>query len=100
MGDNAGNSMAIQADGQILVAGNAHTPDSSGTGLWRFNPEGTADVTFGQGGWVPETITSGARTVSWYGVTIQPDGRIVCFGTLYMKTNPYVPYPVVARFWQ
>jgi uncharacterized delta-60 repeat protein len=95
-----GSAIAIQASGHILVAGDSVSPDSWVPGLWRFNPDGTPDVMFGQDGWVPETITSGKRVASWAGIALQPDGQIVCVGHMDMSASPGVWYPILARFWQ
>jgi uncharacterized delta-60 repeat protein len=79
--DDAG-SVAIQADGKIVVAGAASHGSSTGDlALARYNPDGTLDQTFGP---------SGLRTTNLQGhsddndraraVAIQPDGNIVVAG--------------------
>ncbi len=72
-GDGA-SAMAIQADGKIVAAGEAAY--GAEFGLARYNPDGTLDVTFGDGGRVTTDIPpSGA-----YAMAIQPDGKIVAAG--------------------
>ena len=63
-----GTCMAVQADGKIVTAG-----DTSGLfALARYNPDGTADVSFGEDGKV--YIDFGGSITA---IHIQPDGKIV-----------------------
>ena len=61
----------IQADGKIVMVGNA----GSGTGLARYNTNGSLDTTFGSGGKVTNTTVSGAVDG-----LIQADGKILSAG--------------------
>lgn len=75
-------SIAIQSDGKILVAGSAH---SIATGLdfalVRYSPDGGLDTTFGVGGKVTTDFGGSTNTDEAYGIAIQSDGRIVVAGS-------------------
>jgi uncharacterized delta-60 repeat protein len=73
-GDEA-RSVAIQANGRIVVAG---TDSWRKWALVRYRPDGTLDETFGDGGIVRTNFTAG-DDVAW-DVAIQADGRIVAVG--------------------
>ena len=96
--------LAIQPDNKIVVAGDSedfvaadHVVYSAG--LWRFNPEGTVDTTFGIGGRVLESIISGSSYATWKGMALH-DGKIVCGGEVWTSTTATFGYAVIARFWQ
>jgi uncharacterized delta-60 repeat protein len=69
-------AIAVQTDGRIVVAGTV----AAGFGIARLNPNGTIDTTFGTNGLVSfrfaNNDAAGLRSMA-----IQPDGRIVLFGT-------------------
>ncbi len=77
-----GTSLAIQPDGEIVVAGTVEDFSSftQGFGVARYNPDGSLDPSFGTGG---EVVTSFGPNVSGNaaGVAIAPDGDIVVAGT-------------------
>jgi len=75
--DMAG-SVAVQADGKLVVAGSAPTLDSSNFALERYNSNGALDVSFGTGGKV--TTDFGGRFQFWTSVALQVDGKIVAAG--------------------
>ena len=83
-GWNSGNSVAIQGDGKILVAGTS----SGNFALVRYNVDGTLDSGFGQAG---KTLTTAGVGSSWdagaYSITVQPDGNILVAGTSWNGTN-------------
>jgi uncharacterized delta-60 repeat protein len=77
----ASDGVALQADGGILVTGTGPTAES---GLWvvevsRFLDTGVLDTTFGNDG-IARASFPGFENAS-YGVTVQPDGKIVAAGT-------------------
>jgi uncharacterized delta-60 repeat protein len=77
--DQAGAAV-LQADGKIVAAGgvwNATLTDFD-FGVVRYNTNGTLDNTFGTGGIVVGQDTTDLD--SFYGMTIQSDGKIVCTG--------------------
>jgi uncharacterized delta-60 repeat protein len=78
--DNA-HAVAIQADGKIVAAGETRTIGSptGGFALARYNPDGSLDVTFGNGG--KAITTFGGLGDAAAGIVIQTDGKIVAAGT-------------------
>lgn len=75
---DAGYDLAIQADGKIVVAGEAFTGALTfDFALARYNPNGTLDVSFGAAGKVVTDTNAGARALA-----IQADGKLVAAGAL------------------
>ena len=78
-GSHAGQAVALQSDGKILVAGESLDsttgPDFAAV---RYNPNGTLDMTFGS----PGMVTTAFDTVSdsGNGVALYSDGKIVAAG--------------------
>ena len=73
-----GNSVALQSDGKIVVAGVSNNDDIA---VVRYNTDGSLDATFGTGGKVTTSIGSGMD----YGnsVVLQSNGKIVVTGWSY-----------------
>jgi len=73
------HSLAIQADGKIIVAGDGINSGSSNyvSIIARFNADGTLDTSFAGGGRRTDTI--GTTSQAWV-VKMQPDGMIVVGG--------------------
>jgi uncharacterized delta-60 repeat protein len=70
-------AIAIQPNGQIVAAavGDFFLEGSVG----RFNPDGSVDTTFGNGGFaISRSLTSGAGTLSF--MALQADGKILVTG--------------------
>jgi len=69
--------VAIQHDGKIIAVGQAvgATEPFLGTGLARYNPDGSLDASFGTGGTV--TATLGEEPAA---MAVQTDGKIVTAG--------------------
>ena len=78
--DDQANSMAIQTDGKIVVAGYSKTNFA----IVRYLPNGLLDPAFGNGGIVVTTIRSGDDNTS--ALAIQSDGKIVVAGTTYVSS--------------
>jgi len=78
-------SVATQADGKIVAVGSV----SSGTGsdflLIRYNPDGSLDTSFGNGGSVVTAVGSSSDYA--YGVFSQSDGKILVGGYVYGIAN-------------
>ena len=78
-------AVAIQADGKIVVAGNAVVGRTSNNqfnfdfALARFNADGSPDLSFGNGGKV--TTDFNGQTDRAFAVAIQGDGKIVVAGS-------------------
>jgi uncharacterized delta-60 repeat protein len=69
-----GPVMAIQSNGQIVLAGQILAPDEN-LALARVNTDGSLDTNFGTGGTVTTNIPGEARAVA-----LQADGKIVAVG--------------------
>lgn len=99
--DNHKLSLALQADGKIVVTGSAAgidgVPDLFVT---RLNTNGTKDTTFGGTGSVRLDV-DGATSASIErarGVAIQPDGKIVVVGNVNYGTQSNTQHVIVARY--
>jgi uncharacterized delta-60 repeat protein len=68
------NAMVIQSDGKFVVAGLANSEFA----VARFLTNGLPDPSFGGSGIVLDTANGDSGA---YGVTLQPDGKIVAVGT-------------------
>ncbi|MBI3456793.1 MAG: hypothetical protein HY002_13540 [Candidatus Rokubacteria bacterium] len=69
-GDVAGQGLALQPDGKIVVAGRT----GAAFALARYQPNGTLDASFGTGGKVTSPAGAG------WAVALQADGKIVVAG--------------------
>jgi uncharacterized delta-60 repeat protein len=93
--DPQGGSIAYQiafdSDGKFITAS-----DGAGLALFRYNSDGTRDVTFADGGTADtrvvapysENIAEGAR-----GLAIQPDGKVVVVGQVELDNVSYPRIP-------
>ena len=90
-GTAAARSVAVQSDGQIVVAGYRAGPDTSNqylAGVVRLNgSEGSLDTSFGGDGIV--TFGFGSESNFASSVAMQSDGRIVVAGTSYDSGTNY-----------
>ncbi len=86
-----GNSVAVQADGKILLAG------SSGDdfALARYNSDGSLDTTFGSNG---KLATDFGGVDYGYSVTVQPDGKILLAGQHFHNDSVYNIDLAVSRY--
>lgn len=78
--DVIGKSLAIQADGKIILAGYSYTifNDNDDFALARYHPDGSIDQTFGTNGVV---FTSFGVNRDWINsIALQSDGKIVAGG--------------------
>ena len=75
-GNIDGSSVAVQADGKIVVAGYAN----GGFGVLRYNTDGSLDTGFGTGGLVSSNVSNNGLSNSAYCVVMQSDGKIVVGG--------------------
>ena len=75
-----GYPVALQADGKIVVAGEAGCCGGNPkVALARYDADGSLDTGFGDGGKVVTDLSPGEDVV--FGLVVQPDGRIVAAGT-------------------
>ncbi len=86
-----GNSVTVQADGKILVAGGSHNGDNVDFALVRYNTDGSLDPAFGSGGKVTTAI--GAGNDAPCSVTVQADGKILVAG--YSRNGTYNDFALV-----
>src|SRR4029450_2106701 len=86
-------ALALQPDGKIIAAGtdfvDFNPGDMSDTdfALARYNPDGSLDTTFGNGGTVTTDFFGTEDDV--FSVLIQPDGKIVAVGSANDPANFY-----------
>ncbi|MBK9716660.1 MAG: T9SS type A sorting domain-containing protein [Saprospiraceae bacterium] len=81
-----GNSLTIQSDGKIVVAGESRNESYSDFALVRYNTNGSLDSSFDSDGKVT-TIVNGSALNGAYSVVIQSDGKIVAAGYSGHKQN-------------
>jgi uncharacterized delta-60 repeat protein len=91
--------LALLSNGKILVAGVSDASGSKDFALARYNPDGTLDSGFGNGGLVTETSRSLTADIV-RGLAVQPDGRIVVVGVSYEDVATMGPNAdfIVARY--
>ncbi len=90
-GSAVANSVALQADGKIVLAGTNTTVDSSFFALARYNIDGKLDVTFDGDGKLLSDFTHQQDNAN--SVAIQKDGKIVVAGSV----NNYLSFSL-ARY--
>jgi uncharacterized delta-60 repeat protein len=85
---------AVQSDGKVIVAGSTNQENGQGTDLAviRLNPDATLDQTFGitlgggVGGGLFE-LPLDSQIDNFFGVAIQPDGRVILVGSIGFSTE-------------
>lgn len=70
------HAVAAQADGKIVVAGQSFFSNGDFL-IARYDSNGSLDSSFGDGG---KVITDFGNSDAAYGMTIQPDGKIIAVG--------------------
>ena len=84
-GDDIGNSVVVQADGKIVVAGRSYNGSDFDFSLTRYNPDGSLDTSFNGDGKLTTDFGSGDdHSLS---VSIQADGKILAAGYSFNGTN-------------
>jgi uncharacterized delta-60 repeat protein len=93
-------ALIIQSDGRILMAGNDEdattSPVKNYFAVWRFNSDGTPDVSFGIGGEVTTGFTSDQMQAA-NSIALQSDGKFVVGGVALVNS---VGELALARYWQ
>lgn len=87
------SALAVQSNGKIVVAGHSNLTGYFNFALARYNPDGSLDTSFGDGG--KSTVLVDPDTEA-YAVAVQPDGKIVVAG--YRNMDGDDPDVVVARY--
>ncbi|HSK72137.1 MAG TPA: FG-GAP-like repeat-containing protein, partial [Pyrinomonadaceae bacterium] len=77
-GASGANAAALAPNGKIVTAGDSYNLKDNEFALARYNANGTLDASFGEGGKVITTISSGDDIAK--AVAVQPDGKIVAAG--------------------
>jgi len=75
-----GYALALQSDGQILVAGYSNAAGDYDFALACYNAAGALDSSFGTGGLATTPIGAGSSGDYGYAVAIQSDGKILMAG--------------------
>ena len=90
-----GNSVAIQPDGKIVLAGDFHTARRNNDfALARYNSNGSLDTTFGNGGKLISDLFGASDDIA-NSLIIQPDGKLVVGG----RTGQYPNFKFgIARY--
>ncbi len=81
-GNDVGNSLVVQKDGKIVVAGGINASVLNKTGdfaLARYNSDGSLDTTFGNNGKIITDLNTGFETLTR--IKLQSDGNIIAVGT-------------------
>jgi len=90
-------SLAIEKNGDIIVAGQAAQSLPSSFALARYTPTGALDTTFGSGGTVVTAF--GGNVAAITAVALDSEGRLVAVGTLRdVEVFPITTSMVVARY--
>lgn len=98
---SSANSVNIQRNGKIVTAGYSDASAISSTrdfAVVRYNPNGVADSTFGNGGTVTTDVTGNLDSA--FSSAIQPDGKIVALGETSNGGYALVRYlgdPIISR---
>ncbi len=85
-GSDSARAIGLQLDGRIALAGSADRPvpgsptstSSVDFALARYNPEGTPDASFGEGGKITSNLLGNIEEA--LALRLQPDGRLVAAG--------------------
>jgi uncharacterized delta-60 repeat protein len=95
------SGVAEQPDGKIVVAGTVVGTGSDNYDfmLARFNPDGSVDSSFGNGGFASRDV-SGASSDTCTAMVLQPDGKIVLVGSTAVNPGAFnqADYLSLARF--
>jgi uncharacterized delta-60 repeat protein len=81
-GNDVGNSLVIQKDGKVVVAGTASkdaTNQASDFALARYNSDGSLDTSFGNNGKIITDANTGSEQFNQ--IKLQSDGNIIAVGT-------------------
>jgi uncharacterized delta-60 repeat protein len=78
-------AIALQTDGKIIAIGSTHNGSSFDFAIARYNPNGSLDPAFGEGG---KVITAVSRFGDLaHAVAIQPNGKIVVAGETIVNSS-------------
>jgi uncharacterized delta-60 repeat protein len=83
--DSCANSVVMQSNGEIVLAGSTGAPGSGEFALARLYGNGSLDTTIGSAGLITTSLTSGDDGITH--VLLQADGKIVADGYAGPKDN-------------
>ncbi|MGK2878484.1 MAG: delta-60 repeat domain-containing protein [Solirubrobacterales bacterium] len=83
--------IALTASGQILAAGSLYDAGAYSISVQRFNPDGSIDSSFGDGGLATAALPAGTAINAVTGVGAQPDGSVVVGARVYPTTPINAP---------
>jgi uncharacterized delta-60 repeat protein len=92
--NNASDSVVVQADGKILVAG--QSPDANGQlsfSIFRLNTDGSVDNTFSGDG--KAIFSIGTRDSGANCMVVQPDGKIILGGYCYVDSDLHTDFALI-----
>lgn len=78
--EDRANSVAIQDNGKIVVAGFTYGSEDLDIAIARYNTDGSLDETFGEGGRVIKDVSDGYDNDNAKAVAIQSNGKILITG--------------------
>ena len=79
--DDRGEDIVLDASGRILVAGESWNGFNFDMVIWRFESDGTPDVSFGTGGIVIDDGAAGGFLDDYgYGIALDSNGKILVTG--------------------
>jgi uncharacterized delta-60 repeat protein len=80
------HALGLQTDGKIVVGGSSEGLAT----VARYNPDGTLDASFGQGGIASADVDlGGPPSASASDLVVQPDGKILLGGSVWDQPGPY-----------
>lgn len=80
-GLDVGRAIAVDASDRILVAGESSGATSGAMVIWRYNSDGSPDMTFNGQGWaVYQDAAGGGVADGGYGLAMDASGRILVSG--------------------
>ena len=82
-GDNYAQSVLLQKDGKIIIAGYSESNNTNQLFLARLNSDGTLDTNFGNEGFAKSSEIKNSSALS---AALQADGRILLAGLITSKT--------------
>jgi uncharacterized delta-60 repeat protein len=86
--NSEGRAVAVQPDGEVLMAGHALVNGTHSYVVNRFTSSGAPDLTFGTWGTVSRTFNGFAWAEA---LALQPDGKILVAGTASASAGGYFP---------
>lgn len=86
--------MALQQDGKIVIIGSGNSPDFGyGQLVFRLNPDGTKDDSFGNNGIVFQEPVGDFDILRFNNISVDSKGRIICCGyehKAYVRAQPFL----------